>query len=54
MIDNELVDIDFEKKKIGILLDIVRDNKKKVPRYGDREIEETKVNLDYEENYNLI
>ena len=27
--DDELVDIDFEKKKIGILLDIVRDNKKK-------------------------
>ena len=52
--DDELVDIDFEKKKIGILLDIVRDNEKKVPRYGDREIEETKVNLDYEENYNLI
>ena len=25
-----------------------------MPRYGDREIEETKVNLDYEENYNLI
>ena len=52
--DDELVDIDFEKKKIGILLDIVRDNKKKVPRYGDREIEETKVNLNYEENFSLI
>ena len=33
--DDELVDIDFEKKKIGILLDIVRDNKKK---YHDMEI----------------
>ena len=52
--DDEIVDTDFEKKKIGILLEVVRDNKKKVPRYGDREIEETKVNLDYEENYNLI
>ena len=44
-------DFVFQKKKIGIILDIVRDNKKKVPRYGDREIEETKVNLSFEENY---
>ena len=45
---------DFEKKKIGIILEVVKDNKKKCPRYGDREIEETLVNLNYEENDNLI
>ena len=45
---------DFEKKKIGIILEVVKDNKKKCPRYGDREIEETLVNLNYEENDNLL
>ena len=47
-------DIIFEKKKIGIILDLIKENKKKCPRYGDREIEETKVNLNFEENDNLI
>ena len=45
---------ELEKKKIDIILEIVKDNKKKFPKFGDREIEETKVNLNYEENFNLI
>ena len=36
------------------MLKIVRENEKRYPKYGDREIEETKVNLDYKENVNLI
>ena len=52
--DNEDNDEEFQKKKIGIILEVVRDNKKKCPRYGDRELEETTVNLNYEENYDLI
>ena len=47
--DNEL-----EKKRIEIILEVVRDNKKKFPKFGDRELEETKVNLNYEENFNLL
>jgi hypothetical protein len=47
-------DFEFQKKKIQIILEVVRENKIKCPRYGDREIEETKVNLDYEENEDLI
>ena len=52
--DDDEKDINFERKKIEIILDVVKDNKKKCPRYGDREIEETEVNLNYEENYDLI
>ena len=52
--NNNENDVPFQKKKIGIILDIVRDNKKKVQRYGDREIEETKVNLNFEENYDFL
>lgn len=44
----------IESKNINLILKIVRDNKKRCPKYGDREIEETKVNLDYEENFYLI
>ena len=47
-------DLEFQKKKIQIILEVVRENKIKCPRYGDREIEETKVNLEYEENEDLI
>ena len=47
-------DINFQKKKIEIILEVVRENKTRCPRYGDREIEETTVNLNYEENSNLI
>ena len=39
------------KKKI---IKSERKRKKRCPKYGDREIEETKVNLDYKENINLI
>ena len=53
-INNEENDIEFEKKKIGIILEIVKDNKKKVPKFGDRELDETNVNLNYEENFDLI
>ena len=45
---------ELEKKKIGIILEVVKDNKKKFPKFGDRELEETKVNLNYEENFSLI
>ena len=44
----------LETKKIEIILEIVKENKKKFPKFGDRELEETKVNLNYEENFNLI
>ena len=47
-------DIELEKKRIEIILEVVRDNKKKFPKFGDRELEETKVNLNYEENFNLL
>ena len=47
-------DIAFQIKKIKIILELIKENKKKVPRYGDREIEETKVNLNFEENYDLF
>ena len=53
-INNEENDIELEKKKIGIILEIVKDNKKKVPKFGDRELDETNVNLNYEENFDLI
>ena len=53
-INNEENDVEFEKKKIGIILEIVKDNKKKVPKFGDRELDETNVNLNYEENFDLI
>ena len=46
-------DIDLQIKKIKIILEIIKENKKKVPRYGDREIEETKVDLNFEENYDI-
>ena len=45
---------DIKEKNIDLILKIVRENKKRCPKYGDREIEETKVNLDYKENINLI
>ena len=45
---------ELEKKKIEIILEIVKENKKKCPKFGDRELEETKVNLNYEENFSLI
>ena len=44
----------IDKNNINLILALVRENKKKCPKYGDREMEETQVNLDYEENYNLI
>ena len=47
-------DIQLERKRIEILLTVVRENKKKFPKFGDRELEETKVNLNYEENFNLL
>ena len=46
-------DIDLQIKKIKIILELIKENKKKVPRYGDREIEETKVDLNFEENYDI-
>ena len=52
--DNDDNDVKFKIKKIEIILDIIKENKKKCPRYGDREMEETTVNLNYEENYDLI
>ena len=45
---------EIKEQNIDLMLKIVRENKKRCPKYGDREIEETKVNLDYEENINLI
>ena len=45
---------EMEDKNIELILKLVRENKKRCPKDGDREIEETKVNLDYEENYNLL
>ena len=45
---------EIEKNNINTIIALVRENKKKCPKYGDREMEETKVNLDYEENFNLI
>ena len=47
-------DIQLERKRIEILLTVVRENKKKFPKFGDRELEETKVNLNYEENFKII
>jgi len=51
--DNNNNDIDLQIKKIKIILELIKENKKKVPRYGDREIEETKVDLNFEENYDI-
>jgi hypothetical protein len=51
--DNSNNDIAFQIKKIKIILELIKENKKKVPRYGDREIEETKVDLNFEENYDI-
>lgn len=45
---------ELEENKINIILKLVKENKKRCPKFGDREIEETKVNLDFEENFNLI
>ena len=45
---------EIEKNKIDLILKLVNENKKRCPNYGDREVEETKVNLDFEENFNLI
>ena len=45
---------EMEKNKIDLILKLVNENKKRCPKYGDREVEETKVNLDFEENFNLI
>ena len=45
---------EIKEKNIDLMLKIVRENKKRCPKYGDREIEETKVNLNYKENINLI
>ena len=41
-------------RDIDVLLALVRDNKKRCPKFGDREIDETKVKLEYEENFNMI
>ena len=45
---------EIKENQINIILKLVRNNKKKCPKYGDREIEETEVYLDYEENSELI
>ena len=45
---------EIKENHINVILKLIRNNKKKCPKYGDREIEETKVNLDYEENFELI
>lgn len=42
------------QKDLDVILAIVRDNKKRCPKYGDREIDETQVKLEYEENFNMI
>ena len=44
----------MEKRKINILLEIIQENKKRCPKYGEREIEDTKVNLDFIENDDMI
>jgi hypothetical protein len=57
---NTNLDIEENKNSIDghrdldVLLAIVRDNKKRCPKFGDREIDETKVKLEYEENFNMI
>ena len=45
---------EMEENKINLILKLVKENKKRCPKSGDREIEETKVNLEFEENFNLI
>jgi len=49
--DQNLIDA---HKDIDVLLSIIRDNKNRCPKFGDREIDETKVKLEYEENFNMI
>ena len=49
--DKNLID---GHKDIDVLLSIIRDNKNRCPKFGDREIDETKVKLEYEENFNMI
>ena len=49
--DQNLID---SHKDIDVLLSIIRDNKNRCPKFGDREIDETKVKLEYEENFNMI
>jgi len=39
---------------IDVVLALVRDNKQRCPKFGDREIDETQVKLEYEENFNMI
>ena len=41
-------------RDIDVVLALVRDNKQRCPKFGDREIDETKVKLEYEENFNMI
>ncbi len=41
-------------RDIDVVLALVRDNKQRCPKFGDREIDETQVKLEYEENFNMI